>query len=175
MINLLPPQYKKELALQETFRLLLVLAVSFLIFLVCFILMLSVVRIYVKGQIQSEKFLLELPQKDLKASKDRSQELKQANADFATLLNFYKKRLSPTTTFEHISADLPLDVSLASLSISSSGIVLEGFAPTRELLLTFRGNLQGDSFFQNIDFPLTNLVNSRNINFSIRMNIHPNQ
>ncbi len=175
MINLLPPQYKKELKLQESFRLLVVLGVSFLIFLICFILMLLVVRIYVKGQIQSEKFLLELPKKDLEASKVRSQELKQANANFSTLLNFYKKRLSPAPIFEHISRDLPLDVSLGSFTVSASGIVLEGFAPTRELLLAFRGNLQGDSFFQNIDFPLTNLVNSRNINFSIRMNIKPNQ
>lgn len=163
MINLLPPQYKKGLAYQETLRLILALGISFLIFLICFILMLSVIRIYMKGQIQGG---------GIETKKSNSRELTQTNAEFSTLLNFYKKRLSPTSVFDHVSLDLPSEVSLSSLSIAPSGIVIEGFAPTRESLLNFRKNLGQDSFFKTIDFPIANLVNAFDINFSIRMTIY---
>ncbi|MBI1984835.1 MAG: hypothetical protein HYS60_01845, partial [Candidatus Wildermuthbacteria bacterium] len=57
MINLLPPQYKKELALEETFRLCVILGVSIFVFLLSLALMLFALRVYFQGQIVSQDIL----------------------------------------------------------------------------------------------------------------------
>lgn len=175
MINLLPPSYKEELEQEKSFRLLVVLGISFFIFLICFMLMLFALRIYLKDQIESEKLLSFLSAKELQSQVHAGQNLLNANNDFTALFELYQKRLSFSLIADHIANDLPQDIFLENLDISSSGVVLSGFAPKRDTLFAFKEKLGQDSLFQNINFPLSNLVNAQNINFSIRMGIRKNK
>lgn len=175
MINLLPPAYKKELQEEQRFRLLLVWAFSLCVFLICFMLMLVVLRLYLKTQVRSEKFFTAIPQKELAVQNQIIANLKQTNTNFSALSRLYAKRLSPATILSHLEKDLPLDLSLVDLEMSFSGISLQGFAPTRDSLLTFRKNLEADSLFNAIDFPLTNIATEQNITFTIQMQLQANK
>ncbi len=171
MINLLPPEYKKELNLEEKFRLSMILGICIFVFLVSLALMLATIRIYLAGQIQEEKFFSSLSTKVTQTNVLVSQDIRNTNTNFSRLLQFYKRRPLVSTTIDHISQDLPFDISLDTLDISSSAVSLQGFSPTRDTLLVFRNNLLKDTTFSNIDFPISNLVNEANIHFVIRMSV----
>lgn len=169
MINLLSPQYKKQLQEEQRFRFVAIFGFSIFVFLICFVLMLVALRLYVSNQIQTEKFFTTIPPKELALQNQTVQSLKQANADFSALSKLYEKRFSPTTILEHTINDLPSDISLQDIEVSSAGVSLKGFAPTRNSLLNFRKALEADSLFKSVLFPLTNLATEQNIAFTIQM------
>lgn len=171
MINLLPLEYKKDFQREETFRLILILTICIGVFLSSVTLLSIAVRLYAQGKIQEERFRSTIPQGELEARKRIVKDMTSANENFSALSKFYTNRASSLILFDHLQNDVPLLVSLNSFSFSGLSMTLEGFAPTRDMLLEFRQNLQNDSLFEDVNFPLSNLAISENIHFSLQVKI----
>lgn len=178
MINLLPPQYKKELKGEEWFRLVLILGLLILLFFVCLSLSLLSIRVYVSGEIQTQQILVESQSKEGGAlHRERIQEV---NAIMAGISSLYAKRLSFVDILERISGALPSSAHLTAFTytpLAKSGenngenaakaqITLAGFAPRVEDLLEFRSKLEQDPLFGNFQFPHANWVRAADIDFS---------
>ena len=174
MINLLPPQKKEELKLEENFKLVLILGSLFLISLFCFALILFSIKIFISGNIEVQKILYNQAEKEFRSSQLQilQEKIIQSNEKLNRLDSFYKRQFSFIKTSEIISKNLPPGIYLTSLSVypkAEEGVIcnLVGFSPTRSILLQFKANLEKEENFYEINFPSSNWVEPENINFSV--------
>ncbi len=164
MINLLPPQYKKELRGEERFRLVLILGMLLITFFICLSLSLLSIRVYVSGEIQTQQIVVESQRKE--AGELRLQDIRKLNEEARGVSSFYEKRIIVSDIVERISNALPAGVYLDSLGYAPKKIILKGFALKTEDLLQIRTSLEQDSLFKNFQFPPSNWVRAENIDFS---------
>lgn len=183
MINLLPPSYKKELRDEENLRILFILITSFGVFLLVLSLLLLALRVYLWGELSSQKLLSESFAQELSIQSKAQQEMQETTADFSALSRTNAGQVSLAETFQHLFSALPSGVSLLSVSFSSpritflkgetvrehAQVVLQGSSPSREVLSRFRENLEGDAFFRELFFPLANFTNLQNFSLSIKI------
>lgn len=178
MINLLPPEEKIALIREEQLKLVLILGIVFLSALLSLILILFSIKIYISGQTNSEKIIFNQEEKKFKSAEFQKlqEEIILTNKTLSDLNSFYQNQINFTEILEKISGILPSGVYLTTLSLSSSGsgildCSVSGFAPTREVLLDFKDNLESIEIFKEFYFPLTNLVKSTNIDFNLSFKI----
>lgn len=175
MINLLPTQYKRELKQEESFRLVLILGALFLIFLVSLILILFSIKIYIQGQKESLKILIDLEEETFQIPENRHlrKEIASANQELAKLKLFYQEQTDLTEILEKISQILPQEMYLTTFfwQESASRITLSGFSPLQETLLELKKNLKEEKNISEIEFPLTNWLKPVDINFQVTFKI----
>jgi Tfp pilus assembly protein PilN len=175
MINLLPPQEKEILKQEEKYKLVLILGILFLIFLICLILILFSIRIFISGEVEVQKILLNQEEERFKGTQIQNLEEKitSFNQILSKLNSFYSRQISLTEILEKISKDLPSGAHLTTLSFNSENnqVSLSGFSPSQEILLEFKKNLEKEENFQKIYFPLSNWVKLTDIDFIITFQI----
>jgi len=178
MINLLPIKEKKEILQEETFRLVLILGILFLIFLICFSLILTSINIILSGEAEAQKILYEQREKEFETPQMQAlqKNLTSFNQTISQLDSFYQNQTNLTEALEEISQTLPFGAYLTNLLISSKkergwDCSLVGFSPAREILLEFKANLEAEKSFKEVSFPPVNWVEPKNIDFSVNFEI----
>ena len=168
MINLLPLQEKEGLKQEENFKLVLTIGILILSSLVVLSLILLSIEAYIKGQAQSQKILIDLEKKETSQFKELEEKVISINRDLSNLDTFYQNQASLTQLLEKTSSSLVTGMYLNSFSYqkNTSQVKLAGFCPTIEALSEFKGNLKKEKQFKEIYFPLSNWVQSKDINFS---------
>jgi len=171
MINLLPPQQKKELFLKERYKLFLISGISAIVFLIALTLALLAVKVYISGQVQSYRIITaSIPD-------EGEGKIGEINRGLENLDSFYSKSPDFSEFLEKISSLLPQKTYLTSISLSSNqkdgnfSASLQGFSPTRELLLQIKKNLESESGLRDINFPASNWVKPENIDFSVNFKV----
>jgi len=173
MINLLPPQYEGELAIEEKKRLVIILGIIFFLFLLSIILMLLAIRIYLVSQVEAQKSSLDLQKQEKETPKIKGIEdkIKIANQDLLLLDNFYQKQLSLSELLGKINDAIPSGLYLTNFLFSkdSSQIFLSGYSSTRENLKKFQTNLSqifGKKDIKEINVPVANWIEAADVNFA---------
>jgi Tfp pilus assembly protein PilN len=179
MINLLPPQAKKELEIEKKRKIITILGNLFLIFLIFLGALLFSVKIYILSQIEGLKNLTDLENAyvDIPQTEKLEKNITEANQKFSNLNLFYENQIDLTEVLGKISFLLPLNVYLTDFSYQKEKklITLEGFAQKREDFLEFKKSLEGEEGFNNFSSPISNLVKPTNINFNITFNLTAEQ
>lgn len=181
MINLLPPQYKKELKQEESWRMVFVLGILFLLSLFCLVLILLSLKIYIEGQSEEQKILFQREERQkAPEGRDFEENIKTANQNLLKLNSFYQNQIRMTPLIEQIAEILPPDVYLNDLSFSPPPSIekeykflvsLTGFSGSREALFKFKENLQAQENFASISVPLASWVKPTDINFNLNFKI----
>lgn len=169
MINLLPPQQKKELLVEERFKLVLIFGILTLLFLISLSLILFSVKIYISGQVESQKILINIEEEKLKllGVQKLEEEIKLINQNLSQLNNFYQKQPNLTFWLTKISETLRPGMYLTALSLTpvpeenKFEVSLKGFAPNRDRLSEFKRNLEAGPF-EEIYFPVSNWIDPSN-------------
>lgn len=182
MINLLPPENKKELAREENWKIFVISGVLVVVFLVCFSLILSSVNIFISGEMETEKILLEQRKRELENPrvKQLRKNLISFNETLSQLESFYQDQIRYALILEEISETLPPGSYLTTLSLSfQSGedkisCALSGFSPSRQTLLKLKENLEDKEIFEEIHFPPVNWVKPTDVDFNVNFKINPN-
>ncbi len=183
MVNLLPPSHKEELRGEEQFRLALILGLLLVAFFVCLSLSLLSIRVYVSGEIQAQQILVESQREE--GGESRVEQIRQRNADIAGISSFYTGRIALSDIIARISDSLPEGVSLSAFTyapilqsgkggeggLAKAKVLLVGFAPLTEDLLSMRANLEEEPLFGNFHFPPSNWIRASNIDFSFDFEI----
>jgi len=179
MINLLPLKEKKEFLMEGTKRMVIVLWFLFLFFLVCLALILLSIKIYLQGQIDSNKNYLANTEKEFleSESEEYRSRITEANSKIEELNSFYEKRVNFSNVLEKVSALLPADIYLTDVSLGQITedkerkivVALSGFAPVVDDVVEFENNLKGE--FENVDFPLSNWVKEKDIDIYVTFKI----
>jgi len=175
MINLLPPQYKNELKQERKYKLVLILGIVVLFFLISLSLILLSIKFYTQGQVESEKILLSLKEKEFKTPETEAlqKEVISINQNILKLSSFYQNQANLVEILEKLSQISPSGMYLTSLSYQKTNfqISLSGYAPTRETLVQFKENLEKEKEFKEVNFPPSNWVAPTDINFQATFKI----
>lgn len=167
MINLLPPQQKKELLYEQKYKLFLIFGVLAVIFLIAIFLTFFAIKINISSESQREKIVIS-PQ-----AQDSEAKILEINNDLHDLASFYGNRPDFTKIIGEILEIIPPKISLVSLSLDFSkktedfSASLRGLSPDREYLSLFKKNLESDSSFNDINFPPSTWVKPKDIEFNI--------
>lgn len=187
MINLLPSQQKKELAEEKKYRLVLILGIIFSLSLISLFLTLSALEIYISGQVSSQKLLVELGEKEFRASDTQKleSEIGAVNQRLLDIESFYQNQFRAKAIIERVAKILPPGVYLTQFSLSlkpadkekkrEMQLSLSGFSPTREILYNFKKNIEKEKDFQNIYFPSSNWIKPADVDFSLIISLNPEQ
>ncbi len=175
MINLLPPEEKNILQREKQYRLALILGTFVLFFLISLSLILFSLRIYINGQVESQKILINLEQKKSQTLEVQNleKEIDLINQNLSKLNSFYENQPQLTELLEKISTIIPEEIYLTSLYLNPISeeknkfqISLTGYCPAREILLDFKRRIEAESNFQEVYFPPSNWLEREDIDFS---------
>ena len=177
MINLLPPKQKGELLLREQQSLILILGILFLSFLLSLSLILLSIKISLSGNLEIQKMTLEEREKEISFNRELEEKIKNSNQVLSDLTSFYQSQFNFTSILEKISGLLPSGTYLTNLNLNllpiekGIQISLSGFCQSREILFSFKENLEREGSFSEIYFPPENWVKSSDINFNVTLKV----
>ena len=179
MINLLPPQQKEELSQEKKWKQILILAIVFSNFLICFSLILYSININISNQAAIQKIVYQERKKEIESEQmvTLRDKLANFNQTISQADSFYEKQFNFTELLEKISTTLSSGIYLTNLSINPAkeqdkfNCNLSGFSPTREILLEFKQNLEKEQDFEQISFPPASWVEPADINFSVTFTV----
>lgn len=189
MINLLPEQYKRELREERKFRLVLVLLSVFTIAIVCFALMLGVVRVYLAGSLLLQESKIGVLEASFSQDSPILAEIQEFNQKVSQVSRFLKSFRSVSPILEALESILPYGAYLTSFDFDPETTVIKGgkggeaqhvkpristsgFAKSRETLFVFRENLAKHPLFSELSFPSSNWVQPEDIRFSLQTSIN---
>jgi len=172
-LNLLPPQDKKDLELAKLSRLIVSLAVWFLIFLIIFTLFLVSTYFSLSILLAEQKKLIGIRQSDPKTQEmlEIEEKIKQTNQIVKQVYSKQQEMILWTPPLEEMTKIIPSGIYLTNLSYQAidNQITLNGWADWRENLLRFQESLEENSFFKEVEAPLSNLIKQRDIDFSFTL------
>lgn len=184
MTNLLPPEEKNELFLKNKKRLVVILGITALVSLVCFILILLSVNFYILTKIVSQKNILEQTEEKYKTTvflnfKDAIQKY---NNVLVQLNSFYEKEIYFSQILKIISnIQRPEGLYLSDLSLNRDSenkkikVVTSGFSGSREDLLIFKKNIEENKEIKNPYFSPESWTNPQNVKFYLTFEIYKNE
>lgn len=165
LINLLPQETKKELKLLNIYG--LIKKIIFLIILMTIFITAIIVfgKILLKTQINTSSLVVYNKNNTSDNISAIQKQVEMAKTIESSEPNWPK-------TIESVLASIDPSISVLSMKIDkdSSSIEITGVAKTREDLLNFKKSLESNTNYSNIDFPIRNLSEKQNINFSVKMN-----
>jgi len=168
-LNLLPSQDKKDLELAKISRLIASLAVWILIFLIIFILLLVSTYFSLSILLDEQKKLIEIRQSDPRTQDmlEIEEKIRQTNQIVKQVYLKQEEMILWTPLLEKMTKIVPSGIYLTNFSYRAvdNQITLNGWANWRENLLYFQESLEENSFFKEVEAPLSNLIKQRNIDF----------
>ena len=182
MINLLPPQEKKNFQEEKRLKLILILGILLLTVLVSFSLILFAIKIIISSQVEIQKTILEQDKNEFQKSqlKEFQKIIISSNQAISKLESFYGGQFDFSSILAEISNTLPQGTYLTNVSLNVQtdkngkellGCNLSGFSPNRDILLQFRDNLGKEINLKEVYFPPSNWIVPNNINFSVSFKI----
>ena len=187
MINLLPETHKKELREERKFLLLLVLLSVFTTALVCFALMLGVLRVYLASSVLSQESTIALLEMRFSQDNPVLAEVQAFNEKVSQIKRFLKSSHPISPILQALAQVLSPGMYLTSFDYDPVGSLLQGgearpvnariqvsgFAENRETLFVFRESIQKHPLFSELVFPASNWVQPADIRFSLQTSINP--
>lgn len=187
MINLLPQKAKQELQQEQRLRLLLILLFIFAIALVCFALMLGVMKTYITGSLLVQESQIALLQERFSKDNSALAEIQTFNETISQVSRFIKSSRSVSLVLESLEGILPVGIYLTTFDYDPPGVQMKGqevvpmparisvagFASTRETLFAFRESIEKHPLFSDLSFPASNWVLPQDIRFSFHTSINP--
>lgn len=174
MINLLPPENKKELRREENFKTTIIVGILVMVSLVCFSLILLSIKEFIAGEIKVQQILTSQKEAELATPQMQvlQENLTSFNKELSDLKSFYEKQFSYSLALERISSAIPSGIYLTNLSLSPSpkerqfSCNISGFSPDRDKLIELKERLEKESYFKEVVFPTTNWVKAADISFT---------
>ncbi len=183
MINLLPPEAKKEILMERKKKMVLLNWIFVLSLLILSVLAMYAILFYLQDRADSLEAWLE--ESSLSSEKIANQEtlgkIDSFNLSFEKLNAFYRQKVHISEVLEKIAKVLPENIYLKEFSVSpnlvdnsqskkidSLNVYISGFSLTREDLLLLESDMKS---FEKFNFPLTNLVKAADIDFYLTFKI----
>ncbi|MDO8265127.1 MAG: hypothetical protein Q7T34_02025 [Candidatus Parcubacteria bacterium] len=177
MINLLPPQFKEELKMEESYRMTLILGILITLFFVSLGLVLLSVNLYLTGQVESQQISIQAADREIKTPEAIATEEKiiSLNKTVSGLNSFYQKQIKASASLEEIAGILPEGSYATQISFTPNPegkdynfkVSFSGFAETRQILFQLKQNIENNGDFSDLYFPPSNWVEPNDVNFTL--------
>ena len=167
--NLLPKDAQKEIKIERITSRLLNLFLWVLISLGILIVLIVAARIYLASEKNrvSEQIVLQKLVVSQEENKEIKDELTEFNTHLSNLVKFENSHAYWSEVLIVFARLLPADMAIDTLSAEREDgqINVSGFASTRDSVLALRRNLLDSEFFEDVNFPLSNLIKPEDVNF----------
>lgn len=172
-LDLLPGDRKEEIEKNRIFWKIFRQEILFFMPIAFFIAILITTNITLKIQLDSlEKTgSLEQSQEKYQELKSYEEKFRQINSQVTSLSNFQKGHLHWFNAISEVSNTVPDGIYISGLATKDFKISLSGKAKTRDNLLSFQDKLKANKCFENLNVPLSNLVNKDNVDFQIDFDV----
>lgn len=177
MLNLLPPQQKKELHLGLLNQAIISTIIAVVLMILVLALLLLVAQDFLIMNLERANQELDFLQvkEEIKQLEGLEKEIKDLNRNLVFLDKHYKERSLFSLLLESLITDVPLGIRFNEIYINETGKVnVSGYALAREILLVFKNNLENASYVSNFDFPLSNLTKAKDIDFFLNFRVSTN-
>lgn len=168
--NLIPPEQKERLKWKNYYQ--NIISSGFILFLLIliFIISLAGILLFIHFKYLSIENKITIEQSRIiqtESYKDLEKKIINLNKNLADFRKTQNQKSNIYSLLDNISSNLLVGVTVYSLEVNRASklITITGFSSTREILLAIKNNLETDSNYKDVDFPLSNLANPRNINF----------
>lgn len=106
--------------------------------------------------------------------KGMERKVRDLNRELAQLKQIQNRQSNVYQILDNISQKLLKGVEIYNLEIDreSGKIMISGFSPTRDNLLTIKQILEATPEYKNVDFPLSNLTDPKDIKFYFSFTLH---
>jgi len=173
LLDLLPEERKEELKRARIFRKVIWVETVFLFPVLVMIVILSD-NFYVlnlEKNSAAKSYAQQEQQDQYKKLASFQDSFRQANTLSAAALNFQNKHLYWTNALAQLGAVFPDNITLTNISTNDFKMTVAGKAKTRDDLLNFQSKLQQSACFQNVDLPLSDMVQKSDIDFQIDFDV----
>jgi len=176
-INLLPKRQRKRIKLLTSYQNIVFSGLILIILIIFLIIFLGGSLIFLNFKYQEIQKKISLEQSRIiyaETVEGMERKVKEINKELIDLRRVQNERSNLYQIIENISDDLLSDVKVYNLDVNSETkkITISGYSASRENLLSIKNTLETLSKYQDIDFPLSNLVNSKDINFRFSFTYH---
>ena len=168
-VNLLPSEAQTEIRYERIRSRFLNMSLWISISLVVLVVLMLAARIYLKSESSRVNSLI-IFQEEL-VSQEENQALKKELAEFnshlSNLIKFEDGHAFWSEVLIELARITPADIAIDALTADREDkkMTVIGFAQTRDSVLQFRRNLLDSAFFEDVNFPLSNLIRPNEVSF----------
>lgn len=172
-MNLLPPEYKKNLVYEAWRRYVLILGpYLFIATLIAFVLLLPSF-FFLTYQIDgirrnADAIRASAEYRDYLKGKDR---IASINTTLSSFVSYENQSQKTTPWLYELYSKVPSGVTLMSLTTAKDknvlSVIITGNAVDRETFRSFKNALEQSESISKVDSPVTNLISSENVNFTV--------
>ena len=168
-VNLLPKEAQKEIRLERISSRLLNLLIWVLVSLVILVVLMIAARVYLNSELNriDDRIVLQKEVVSQEENKALKKELTEFNAHLSNLVKLESSHAYWSEVLIELARLLPQDLAVDALTADreTRKMTIIGFAGTRDSVLQFRRNLISSQFFEDVNFPLSNLIRPTDVNF----------
>jgi len=169
MINLLPPNKKEELFLEQVKKMVFVIGGLAVISLVCFILILLSIKFYILREVVHQKTILaEAGNANLFETKKIVEKYNEILPDIASFYKgkiYFSDALSDILKIKNSSGLYLSEISLDKGTGGAIKTVISGISDTRENLTILKNSVETDPKIKNSQFSPDSWIKEKNTNF----------
>ncbi len=168
-IDLLPETRKEKIRRQKRIRKIIQQQTLFLlpIFMLVGILLAIDFILLIQNDSSDKSYLLEDSQSSRQMLKSYEEIFSEVNQKVSRLDDFQKHHLSWFGAIEDFFDLIPQDIYLKEFSTKENQVLLLGCAKDRAALIDFQNKLENVSCFEQINIPISNLVEKADIDFQM--------
>lgn len=170
-LNILPIELKKELKLKLIYKILKNLFLICIILICIYGIIITVIKIFLQIH-----FINTVEETTLitRSTQNYSKKVYDINIKLNEVENIQENSINWSYLIAFIANNLASDIKLNRLQLAKDGknLVLSGFSSSRQSLLDLKNALESSSYFTEVNFPISNLLEKKDITFEISANIN---
>jgi hypothetical protein len=172
MVNLIPPSAKKSVILEYWFRVLTVWSLLGTLVVILFAITITPIYVLVNAKIDAYQESATMATEKIAAFQSVSDDLMQSSRQAEQMISNFRT-LSLYQVVSLFGALEGNGISLSSINVnrglqnSLAPVNISGRATDRQALADFRDRLLAEDAIEVVDFPISNLAQDRDINFSM--------
>lgn len=176
-MNLLPTKQRKKIGLKIIYQNIIFSGLILILLILILIVFLGGFLIFLNFKYHSIEKKITIEQSRViqtETIKGMERKVKELNKELVELKETQAKRSNLYQVLENVSQKLLLEVEVYSLEIDREAekVTITGHSSTREKLLAIKETLETSPEYKNIDFPLSNLTNPKDIDFRFSFTLH---
>lgn len=173
-LNLIPPGKREEIEKAKKFRRVAKWELELMALAAVFLTMLFSINYILQINLGMAENNAGLNGQDAEKIKEIGQfdaQIKQVNIKMADILKLQSGQLYWTNFFEKLNAAVPAEIIISNIATDNYSAKISGKAGNRDVLITFKENLDKDGCFSGVDLPISNLVAKENVDFTLNISI----
>ncbi|MFA4818041.1 MAG: PilN domain-containing protein [Parcubacteria group bacterium] len=173
-LNLIPPAKREEIEKAKKVRTVLRWEFGLVFIMVIFLAMLFSISYILQINLNMAENNAGLNGQDVERIKqisDFDAQIKKINVKMSEILKIQSGQLYWTNFFEKLNSSVPVEIIITSIATDNYKAAVSGKARDRDILITFKENLEKSGCFDEVNLPLSSLVARENVDFSIALTI----